>query len=172
MFQPRLYLKTLTLVVKHTVPAFLSTERIEGRLQQRFENKCQPWKEAITPHRAHGHPNNQTLLFNLEAQSIPHTHLNRYILAVSCDTCRQNVSCHCYGKTKYCQVEKYWQDSAQTVFSTKIHFCFSQFFWFRRLRHARNQPDYGHCVSLVYYQGIPFTYPGSGPWVYGTCWPF
>jgi len=41
-------------------PTFLSNERVEGRLQQRFENMCRLCKEAVTLHRAHGHPNNRT----------------------------------------------------------------------------------------------------------------
>ena len=51
------------------VQDFLSTERVEGRMQQRFELKSRNRKEAITIHRAHGHPNNRTLLLNLEAQA-------------------------------------------------------------------------------------------------------
>jgi len=51
------------------VPDFLSTERVEGRMQQRFELMCRNRKEVITIHRAHGHPNNRTLLLNLEAQA-------------------------------------------------------------------------------------------------------
>jgi hypothetical protein len=73
------------------VPTFLSNERVEGRLQQRFENMCRLRKEAVTLHRAHGHPNNRTLLMNLEAHGIPHKHLKRYILAVSCDACRAAI---------------------------------------------------------------------------------
>ena len=67
------------------VPTFLSNERVEGRLQQRFENMCRLRKEAVTLHRAHGHPNNRTLLLNLEAHGIPHKHFKRYILVVSGD---------------------------------------------------------------------------------------
>jgi len=74
-----------------SVPTFLSNERVEGRLQQRFENMCRLRKEAVTLHRAHGHPNNRTLLLNLEAHGIPHKHLKRYILAVSCDACRAAI---------------------------------------------------------------------------------
>ena len=66
------------------VPDFLSNERVEGRMQQRFELVCRNRQEAITLHRAHGHPNNRTLLLNLEAKGSPHNHLKRYILAVSC----------------------------------------------------------------------------------------
>jgi len=46
------------------VPDFLSTERVEGRKQQRFELMCRNRKEAITIHRAYGHSNNRTLLLN------------------------------------------------------------------------------------------------------------
>ena len=59
------------------VPDFLSIERVEGRMQQRFELMCRNRQEAITLHRAHGHPNNRTLLLNLEAKGIPHKHLKR-----------------------------------------------------------------------------------------------
>ena len=47
------------------VPDFLSTECVEGRMQQHFELMCRNRKEVIT----HGHPNNRTLLLNLEAQA-------------------------------------------------------------------------------------------------------
>jgi len=69
------------------VPACRSTERVEGRMQQRFEFMCRNRKEAITIHlhRAHGHPNNRTLLLNLEAAGLPCKHLKRYVLAMSCD---------------------------------------------------------------------------------------
>jgi hypothetical protein len=73
------------------VPAFLSDERVEGRLQQRFEHMCQLRKEAITLGLAHGHPNNRRFLLNLEARGIPHKHLKRYILALSCDACRTAI---------------------------------------------------------------------------------
>ena len=73
------------------MPTFLSNERLEGRLQQRFENTCRLSKEVVTLHRAHGHPNNWTLLLNLEVHDIPHTRLKRYILAVSCDACRAAI---------------------------------------------------------------------------------
>ena len=66
------------------VTAFLSDERIKGRLQQRFEHMCQLWKEAITLHRAHGHPNNRILLLNLKQ-------LKRQILAVSYGACRAGM---------------------------------------------------------------------------------
>jgi len=59
------------------VPDFLSTERVEGHMQQRFELMCRNRKEAITLHRAHGHPNNRTLLLNLEAAGLPYKHLKR-----------------------------------------------------------------------------------------------
>ena len=52
---------------------------------------CRNRQEAITLHRAHGHPNNRTLLLNLEAKGIPHKHLKRYISAVSCDACRAAI---------------------------------------------------------------------------------
>ena len=61
------------------VPDFLSTERIEGRMHQRFELMCRNRKEAITIHRAHGHPNNRMLLLNLEAAGLPYKHVKRYI---------------------------------------------------------------------------------------------
>jgi len=56
-------------------------------MQQRFEFMCRNRKEALTIHlhRAHGHPNNRTLLLNLEAAGLPYKHLKRYILAMSCD---------------------------------------------------------------------------------------
>jgi len=73
------------------VPTFLSNKRVEERLQQRFENMCRLRKEAVTLHRAHGHPNNWTLLLNLEAHGIPHKCLKGYILAVSCDACRAAI---------------------------------------------------------------------------------
>jgi len=73
------------------VPDFLSNERVEGRMQQRFELMCRNRQESITLHRAHGHPNNRTLLLNLEAKGIPHKHLKCYILAVSCDACRAAI---------------------------------------------------------------------------------
>jgi len=69
------------------MPEFLSTEHVEGRVQQRFELMCRNRKEAITLHRAHGHPNNRTLLLNLEAKGLPYRHLKRYVLAISCDAC-------------------------------------------------------------------------------------
>jgi len=69
------------------VPTFLSNERVEGCLQQRFENMCRHRKEAVNFHRAHGHLNN----LNLEAHGIPHKILKRYILAVSCDACRAAI---------------------------------------------------------------------------------
>ena len=67
------------------VPDFLSTQRVEGHMKKHFELICRNRKEAMTLHRAHGHPNNRTLLFNLEAQGLPNKHLKRCILAVSCD---------------------------------------------------------------------------------------
>jgi len=70
------------------VPDFLSTERIEGCMQQRFELMCRNRKESITLHQAQGHPNNCTLLLNLEAAGLPYKHLKRYILSISCDACR------------------------------------------------------------------------------------
>jgi len=71
------------------VLTFLSTECIEGRLQQHFEHMHQLWNEVITItlHCAHGHPNNQTLFLNLKTHGISHKHLKRYILAVSGDAC-------------------------------------------------------------------------------------
>jgi len=77
--------------IKAYVPTFLSNERVEGRLQQRFENTCRLRKETVTLHWAHGHPNNRILLLNHEAHGIPHKHLKRYILAVSCDACRAAI---------------------------------------------------------------------------------
>ena len=47
------------------VPDFLSTERVKGRMQQRFELMCRNRKETIILHRAHGHPNSCTLLLKL-----------------------------------------------------------------------------------------------------------
>jgi len=47
------------------VPDFLSTKRVERRMQQRFELMCRNRKEAIIIHRAHSHPNNRTLLLDL-----------------------------------------------------------------------------------------------------------
>ena len=73
------------------VPKFLDAERVEGRMQQRFEVMCRNRREAITLHRAHGHPSNRVLLLNLEAKGIPHKHLKRYILSVSCDACRAAI---------------------------------------------------------------------------------
>ena len=73
------------------VPKFLDAERVEGRMQQRFEVMCRNRQEAITLHRAHGHPSNRVLLLNLEAKGIPHKHLKRYILSVSCDACRAAI---------------------------------------------------------------------------------
>jgi len=70
------------------VSDFLSTERVEGRMQQRFELMCRNRKEVITIHRTHDHPNNRTLLLNLEAAGLPYNHLKRYILVISCDACR------------------------------------------------------------------------------------
>jgi len=70
------------------VPDFLSTERVEGRMQQRFELMRQNRKEAITLHRTHGHPNNRTLLLNPEAAGLLYKHLKRCILAISYDACR------------------------------------------------------------------------------------
>ena len=87
------------------VPAFLSDERIEGRLQQRFEHLCQLRKEAITLCVAHGHPNNRRFLLNLEARGIPHEHLKRYILALSCDACRAALG-KCDNKTSAVTVTK------------------------------------------------------------------
>ena len=52
---------------------------------------CRNQKEAITIHRAHGHPNNRTPLLNLEAAGLPYKHLKRYILAISCDACRAAI---------------------------------------------------------------------------------
>ena len=52
------------------VPDFLSTERVEGRMQQRFELMCRNQQEAMILHRAHGHPNNRALLLNLEAKRV------------------------------------------------------------------------------------------------------
>ena len=60
-------------------------------MQQRFEIMCRNRQEAITLHRAHGHPNNRMLLLNLEAKGILDKHLKRYILAVSCDACRTAI---------------------------------------------------------------------------------
>jgi len=71
---------------------FLSTERVEGRIQQRFKNMCCNWKETITLHQAHGHPNHRTLPLTLAVKGIPHKHLKFYILAVSCDACRAAIS--------------------------------------------------------------------------------
>jgi len=73
------------------VPDFFSTERVEGLIQLCFELMCRNRKEAITMHRTHGHPNNRTLLLNLEAAGLPYKHLKRYILAISCDACRAAI---------------------------------------------------------------------------------
>jgi len=54
------------------VPDFFSSEGVEGRMQHRFEVMCRNRKEARTLHRAHGHPNNCTLLLNLEAAGLPY----------------------------------------------------------------------------------------------------
>jgi len=54
------------------VPDFLSTERVEECMQQLFELMCRNRKEAMTIHRAHGHPNDRTLLLNLEAADLPY----------------------------------------------------------------------------------------------------
>jgi len=70
---------------------FLSTERVEALMQSRLELICRNRKEAITTHRAHGHPNNRTLLLNLEAAGLPYKHLKHYILAISCDACRAAI---------------------------------------------------------------------------------
>ena len=70
------------------VPDFMSTECVEGRMQQCFELMCRNWQEVIRLHRAHGHLNNRTRLLNLETKYIPHKHVKRYFLAVSCDACR------------------------------------------------------------------------------------
>jgi len=68
------------------MPTFVSNERVEGRLQQRFENMCRLCMMMIA-----FIINNRTLLLNLEAHGIPHKHLKRYILAVSCDACRAAI---------------------------------------------------------------------------------
>jgi len=70
---------------------FLSTERVEGRIDHLFELVCRNRKEAITIHRAHGFPNNRMPLLNLEAAGLPYKHLERYILAISCDACRAAI---------------------------------------------------------------------------------
>ena len=70
------------------VPDFLSTECVEGHMQQCFELMCRNRQEVIRLHRAHGHLNNRTRLLNLETKYIPHKHVKRYFLAVSCDACR------------------------------------------------------------------------------------
>jgi len=67
------------------VPDLLSTERVEGSIQQRFKLMCRNRKEAITLNQANSHPNHHTLALNLAAKGIPHKHLKRYMLAVSCD---------------------------------------------------------------------------------------
>ena len=61
------------------LPDFLSIERVEARLHQRSQLMCRNRKEAMTLHRAHGQPNNRTLLFHLEAVGLPYKHLKRYI---------------------------------------------------------------------------------------------
>jgi len=73
------------------VPKFLDTERVEGRMQQRFVLMCRNRPEAMTLHHAHGHPSNRALLLNLEARGIAHKHLKSYILSVSCDACRAAI---------------------------------------------------------------------------------
>jgi len=73
------------------VPDFLSTERVEGHMQQLFELMCRNRKEAITIRRAHVHPNICTLLLNLEAAGLLYKHLKRYISDISCDTCRAAI---------------------------------------------------------------------------------
>ena len=86
-------------------PTFLLIGRIEGRMQQRFENMCHLRKEVVTLHRAHWHPNNRTLLLNLEVEGIPQKHLKRYILAFSCDACRAEI-CQRDNKTSVGTVTK------------------------------------------------------------------
>jgi len=75
------------------VPDFFSSERVGGRMQQHFELICRNrnLKEALTMYRTHGHPNNRTLLLNLEAAGLPYKHMKRYILAISCDACRAAI---------------------------------------------------------------------------------
>jgi len=73
------------------VPDFLSTERVGGHMQQRFELMCRNRKVAITLHQARGHPNNCALSLNLEARGLPYKHLKRYILAVSCEACQAAI---------------------------------------------------------------------------------
>jgi len=64
-------------IFDHDDEAHVPDYCVEGGMQQRFELMCQNRKEAITLHRAHGHPNNRTLLLNLEAAGLPYKHLKR-----------------------------------------------------------------------------------------------
>ena len=57
------------------VPDYLSEERAEGRLQQRFELFVSRQREALCLHDCNAHCCNRQLLDNLEAKDIPHKHL-------------------------------------------------------------------------------------------------
>jgi len=57
------------------VPYLLSTDRVEGRMQHRFELMRRNRQEAIRLHRAHGYLVNRTLLPKLEAAGLPYKHL-------------------------------------------------------------------------------------------------
>jgi len=87
------------------VPDLLSTERVEGRMKQRFELMCRNWKEAITLHRAHSHHNNCTLLLNLKVAGLPYKHLKRYILAITCAACQAAIG-KCDNKTSTVALSK------------------------------------------------------------------
>jgi len=152
----RLFPKTSTGTEAY-VPTFLSNERVEGRLQQRFENMCQLRKEAVTLHRAHGHPNNQTLLLNLEAHSIPHTHLKRYILAVSCDACHAATGKR-NNKTSAVTVTKR-QNIAEQKKVAKVQ---------RKLFANRMQPAFAgsyRTVAIPFGSRVPGYLPREHPWV-------
>ena len=139
------------------MPTFLSNERVEGHLQQRLENMCQLRKEAVTLHRAHGHPNNQTLLLNLEAHSIPHKHLKHYILAVSCDACHAATGKR-NNKTSAVTVTKR-QNIAEQKKVAKVQ---------RKLFANRMQPAFAgsyRTVAIPFGSRVPGYLPREHPWV-------
>ena len=89
--------------MKHTcqISSGLNVSR-DAYVSKRFELMCRNQKEAwMIPHlRAHGHPNDRTLLLHLQAAGLPYRNkrLKTYILTISCDA----WSCTCASQTFVC----------------------------------------------------------------------
>jgi len=69
------------------VPAYLIQNRIEGRIQQRYELMLQRRERAGSYYTSHRHCNNRQTVLILQAKGIECNYLKHYILAHRCDAC-------------------------------------------------------------------------------------